>query len=1660
MMFRREEPSQRTSPLRKHNKAWRELKPHPEALEARQLLAALSWRRPIAPPVLSQQAVRYRGPSAEAFAIPGQAGQTVKATFRLTGRESAYRNEVGLFLVDDASGRIGKLKPGDRGYDRAALARRVVLFGGQSTAGASVEVHLPQGGFFGTYVVPNGTSEQWLRHSQRGLAGRVYFSFLKANADRYPHVLQPKTAVFAFEDLWRGGDRDHNDSVVSVTFPQITPEKPPALLIQQPANGLLTNRDVLIVGLATDDRSGVARVETRMDGGAYRSVSFDNQGRFQFQAGLALDGSADGAHLVEARAIDRSGLVSPTASVTFTLDTRPPVVSLQTPAPGVLTRENVTVTGTIADALSGASSLEAQVDSGRFQPVSFNAASGAFSLPTALDLDGSADGPHTVRFRGTDRAGNLSAPVSLSFTLDTTPPPVVLDLDPAFDTAPLGDLETTLATVSLRGQTEPDTLVVLDGLGLSTRSDTQGTFSFSGAPLLLGGNPFTARATDAAGNVGTGATTVTLVATCGFEPDLSGWTVGREGGTTPGQGTVTVLERRAVLVEGDSFEVTLSHSFLVPQNPTTIGFEYDALAFDTADPGFINDAFEVALLGENGRSIVSTFATDRDAFFNISEGLSAAIGSGVTVAGQRVTLDISQAIPGTTATLVFRLVNNDSDTTTSVAILCAAGLPSSVPTAVTATPTLALTPDGALAPRSSLASGVVPAGPASTLRDTGETRGLGGPPAQTPLGDSLLDSEGRVTFTTSEDFLLGTLFNTDATTVQDQLALVPPGEAQTFAFIWISNSGESTVSRLDTHTGREIGRYRTGGTGGDPSRIAVTGQGDAWVANRAGAGTVVKVLLDRFIDRNGNGVVDTCQDLNGDGRITGSEVLPWDANGDGQPDDERIAFVLTVGGGLRGVATDASDKLWVCPWGSGTPQFSVYDSETGVLESTVPTPGYGSYGAVIDRNGQLWSVTIPGGATIVHIDTTTRKLIETVNVPAGAYGITADRDGIIWMSAQRGGALSRYDPANRELTTYQITGASFGGGITVDPEGNVWLGSNWTSQLTKVSFESDRKTYKSTTFVQVGAAPKSASVDADGYIWTACLGSNEAYKINPTTATVVTGWPVPTGVSPYNYSDMTGEVRLTVTGRSGSWTEIIDGQTARVPWIGVGLDAEAPAKTSVALRVRASDRRESLAQLAWLDVTPGSQLAGIQGRFLEVQARLTSSDPTTEPFVRELSVQSLPAPTVEVISPAVGTSINAGTAIVLSGLATAAQPVLPDGNRARNAITHVLVNGKPVDVLDESGRFFTRVTIQPGDNAFIIEAGDLYDQTATTQIVVTGTQRVPGAVDFSQLSDITASFTADYARTSYAKAGRVLNADTAVRNIGQYPVDALLYVAIANLSDPSVTPLDAAGFTPEGHPYYDVSALVPGGRLAPDGSTGTLAFRFQVPAETRFGYDLRFFGLLNRPPAFTTVPVVDAVVGRTYAHDSDAVDPDREAVRYALATAPGGMSIDEATGLLSWTPTEADLGSHPVVVRATDPRGGMAEQQFQVRVTTPPPNRPPVFVSTPIIAATPSAVPSTTPVSLTLTGWTPIHFNENDSDPDPSWVLGESDTSATQVANSDATILLSDRTYALARIQGTLRVDTAFDDDSIGFVYGYRDAGHFDLFSWNCTFREFLHLSL
>ena len=89
----------------------------------------------------------------------------------------------------------------------------------------------------------------------------------------------------------------------------------------------------------------------------------------------------------------------------------------------------------------------------------------------------------------------------------------------------------------------------------------------------------------------------------------------------------------------------------------------------------------------------------------------------------------------------------------------------------------------------------------------------------------------------------------------------------------------------------------------------------------------------------------------------------------------------------------------------------------------------------------------------------------------------------------------------------------------------------------------------------------------------------------------------------------------------------------------------------------------------------------------------------------------------------------------------------------------------------------------------------------------------------------------------------------------------------------------------------------------------------------------------NGAPQFTSAPIVTAASGVAYSYAARATDPDAgDVFTFSLPTAPAGMTIDRDFGVVRWTPTAAQFGSQPVVIKVTDSHGLSALQSYTAQV--------------------------------------------------------------------------------------------------------------------------------
>jgi len=133
-------------------------------------------------------------------------------------------------------------------------------------------------------------------------------------------------------------------------------------------------------------------------------------------------------------------------------------------------------------------------------------------------------------------------------------------------------------------------------------------------------------------------------------------------------------------------------------------------------------------------------------------------------------------------------------------------------------------------------------------------------------------------------------------------------------------------------------------------------------------------------------------------------------------------------------------------------------------------------------------------------------------------------------------------------------------------------------------------------------------------------------------------------------------------------------------------------------------------------------------------------------------------------------------------------------------------------------------------------------------------------------------------------------------------------------------------------------------------------------------YDFSNFTLtvvnVNDPPRITSLPVTMATLHVEYKYQVIAVDIDvGDVLTYSLIAKPDGMTIDNKSGLIRWTPTNTQKGNNSIVVSVSD---GMAAvlQSFNISV----PNYKPVI----------SAIPDQT---ITVGDKFKYQITANDSDP-------------------------------------------------------------------------------
>ncbi|MEU1852626.1 family 16 glycoside hydrolase [Streptomyces sp. NPDC019990] len=221
-----------------------------------------------------------------------------------------------------------------------------------------------------------------------------------------------------------------------------------------------------------------------------------------------------GTHRIRYRAFDKAGNVSAEKSATFTVVAPPSDDTTAPETSATVTGERdadgayigmATVTVSASDTGSGVNTIEYAIGSGAWQP---------YTAPVMVHQVGE----HTVRYRATDKAGNVAAQRTVRFTVVATPPR---------DTTP------PVTGVSVAGTKNSDGAYVNSARVTLTATDAHGSgvegieYSLDGGPYVeysapvvvdrAGAHTVAYRATDKAGNT-SAARTVTFTVVSGGVP--------------------------------------------------------------------------------------------------------------------------------------------------------------------------------------------------------------------------------------------------------------------------------------------------------------------------------------------------------------------------------------------------------------------------------------------------------------------------------------------------------------------------------------------------------------------------------------------------------------------------------------------------------------------------------------------------------------------------------------------------------------------------------------------------------------------------------------------------------------------------------------------------------------------------------------------------------------------------------------------------------------------------------------------------------------------------------------------------------------------------------------------------------------------------------------
>jgi len=354
------------------------------------------------------------------------------------------------------------------------------------------------------------------------------------------------------------------------------------------------------------------------------------------------------------------------------------------------------------------------------------------------------------------------------------------------------------------------------------------------------------------------------------------------------------------------------------------------------------------------------------------------------------------------------------------------------------------------------------------------------------------------------------------------------GEAEK-SYLWVANTSQGSISKIDTIEVEELARYRSGPNGASesPSRTAVSLDGRFVVVNNRNTGrvTMIAANADDCTGANTSQNKDDLLPWDTDNCMLWSTVLPVAA---GTPPGPRaVTWTPGTWNDEPDVCAYENPKIWVgyLPNQAQTAHMARLDGATGAVEETITIPSwvvgwgnYAPYGAALDKLANVWFTGLRG--EVFRINTSEDPItFDRWNPPANLpfYGMTVDPNGHPWFGGCSG-PVSTFDPETQQFTAIPDTNACHRG-VAADQAGNIWVASNGPCGLVQIDYETNTVIAKHVP--NPCNTPVGVSVDIEGFVWLVDQ-SGRAWKIDPDNPGVNNWQMLPVSGNHYTYSDMTG----------------------------------------------------------------------------------------------------------------------------------------------------------------------------------------------------------------------------------------------------------------------------------------------------------------------------------------------------------------------------------------------------------------------------------------------------------------------------------------------------------------------------------------------------------